>query len=94
MSEVDIAGSFPAAELSGGKVVTRAVHRFLFVDALAVGEIVSCYAEVIHTGRTSLRVAVNVFAGAPDKQRKVAEAELTYVAIDAEGEPRSFTVKS
>ena len=91
MSEVDIAGSFPAAQLSGGKVATRAVHRFLFLDALAVGEIVSCYAAVIHQGRTSLRVAVNVFAGAPDDQRKVAEAELTYVAIDEAGRPRRFT---
>jgi len=89
MSEVDKAGSIPAFERSGGRVVTIAVHRFLFIAPVSVGEIVSCYAEVINTGRTSIRVAVNVFAGR-ETLDKVAEAELSFVAIDAEGRPRPF----
>ncbi len=85
MSRVDIAGSVVAIQLAKGRVVTVAVHEFLFIKPVLVGDLVSCYAEVIKRGRTSVRVKVDVYSeqeSDPETIKQVAQAELTYVAVD------------
>jgi len=61
-----------------------------------VGDLISCYAEVIKVGRTSITVKVEVYAqrnpGNPETI-KVTEAELTYVALDENRKPRSVPPK-
>ena len=94
MSHVDIAGSVPALERAQGAVVTRAVDSFEFKKPVYIGDLVSCYAEVIATGITSITVNVEVFAermlkGVTDCV-KVTEARLVYVAIDEHGKPRTL----
>jgi len=91
MSYVDIAGSIPALERVRGPVVTRAVDSFEFKKPVFVGDLVSCYAEIVSEGRTSLKVKVEVYA---ERMRegstsivKVTEATLTYVAIDENRRP-------
>jgi len=91
MSYVDIAGSIPALERVRGPVVTRAVDSFEFKKPVFVGDLVSCYAEIVSEGRTSLKVRVEVYA---ERMRqgataivKVTEATLTYVAIDENRRP-------
>jgi len=91
MSQVDIAGSVVAHRAANGRVVTVAVNEFQFHQPVYVGDLVSCFAEVVKTGRTSLTVFVEVFA---ERRRmsedciKVTEATVTYVAIDESGRPR------
>ena len=91
MSQVDIAGSIVAHRAANGRVVTVAVNEFQFHQPVYVGDLVSCYAEVVKTGRTSLTIFVEVFA---ERRRgieeciKVTEATLTFVAIDESGQPR------
>ncbi|MCP3665082.1 MAG: acyl-CoA thioesterase [Gammaproteobacteria bacterium] len=87
MSQVDVAGSIAAIQLAKGRVATVAVHDFLFLKPVLVGDLVSCYAEVIKRGRTSVRVKVDVYAereSDPETVDKVAEATITYVAVDDE----------
>ena len=94
MSQVDIAGSIPAAETAKGPVVTRAVDSFEFKRPVFAGDLVSCYAEVESVGKTSIKVHVEVYA----QQMKdgvvstiaVTEANLTYVAVDRKGRPRAI----
>src|SRR4249919_2090339 len=62
MSQVDIAGAVPAARRARGRVATVAVNSFVFKQPVLVGDVVSFYAEVIRTGRTSITVDVQVFA--------------------------------
>ncbi len=92
MSQVDIAGSIIALERARGRVVTVAVNSFEFHQPVFVGDLISCYAEVIKVGRTSITVKVEVYAqrnpGKPET-KKVTEAELTYVALDENRKPRS-----
>jgi acyl-CoA thioesterase YciA len=92
MAQVDIAGSIPAWERAQGPVVTVAVNSFVFKEAVYVGDLVSFYARVLRIGRTSITVDVEVFAQRRiDGRRlavKVTEAQLTYVAVDAQREPR------
>ena len=94
MSHVDLAGSIPAVERAGGRVVTVAVNHFEFQRPVSVGDVVSFYAEVVRTGRSSLTVEVRVYSQRyPDRREcvKVTEATLTYVAVDGEGRSRPLT---
>ncbi len=93
MSQVDIAGSIPAAERAGGTVVTRAVDSFEFKRPVYAGDLISCYAEVTSVGRTSITVHVEVYAQHMQQGQlstiAVTEANLVYVAIDEHGKPRA-----
>jgi len=93
MSQVDIAGSIPAEIRAKGRIVTRAVDSFEFKKPVFIGDLISCYADVIDVGRTSIKVKVDVYAqrinGAKIEAIMVTEATLTYVAIDEDGRPRA-----
>lgn len=91
MAQVDIAGSIAAYRLAKGRVVTVAVDSLQFHQPVLVGDLISCYAEVVRVGRTSITVQVEVFAERDQdgiQHLKVTEAKLTYVAIDAQRRPR------
>jgi len=91
MSQVDIAGSITAYRRAKGRVVTVAVNSFEFHQPVFVGDLISCYAEVIRVGRTSLSVKVEVYAERNRQQEeciKVTEAVLTFVAVDEQRKPR------
>lgn len=94
MSYVDIAGSIPALERVRGPVVTRAVDSFEFKKPVFVGDLISCYAEVISEGRTSMKVRVEVYAERMTRGEtsvvKVTDATLTYVAIDENRKPKKL----
>jgi acyl-CoA thioesterase YciA len=91
MSQVDIAGSVPAARRARGRIATVAVNSFLFKQPVLVGDVVSFYAEITRVGRTSVTVDVQVYAERnPGKMIcvKVTEASLTYVAVGPDRRPR------
>jgi len=96
MSYVDIAGSIPALARVRGPVVTRAVDSFEFKKPVFVGDLISCYADIISEGRTSLKVKVEVYAQRMSQGEfsviKVTEAVLTYVAIDENRVPKQMPV--
>ena len=96
MSQVDIAGSIAALERARGRVVTVAVNSFEFHQPVFVGDLISCYSEVIRVGRTSITVNVEVYAQRnPDnlKTIRVTGAELTFVALDENRKPRSVPTR-
>ncbi|MEJ2650388.1 MAG: acyl-CoA thioesterase [Gammaproteobacteria bacterium] len=83
MSQVDIAGSITAFRRARGRVVTVAVNSFEFHKPVFVGDLISCYANVIRVGRTSLSVKVEIYAERDRQEEecvKVTEAVLTFVA--------------
>ena len=92
MSQVDIAGSIPAAQLAKGRIVTIAVNSFLFKQPVMIGDLVSFYADVVKVGKTSITVDVEVFAQRRSLHEivKVTEATLTYVAVDENRKPREI----
>ena len=97
MSYVDIAGSIPALDRVRGPVVTRAVDSFEFKHPVFVGDLISCYADIISEGRTSIKVRVEVFAERMNNGEtsctKVTEATLNYVAIDENRRPKQLPAK-
>lgn len=91
MAQVDIAGSVMAARVSKGRIVTVAVNQFVFKQPVSVGDLLSFYTYLERIGRTSMTIRVEVYAErnpAEPQIVKVTEANLTYVAIDAQGRPR------
>ena len=91
MSQVDIAGSITAFRRAQGRVVTVAVNSFEFHKPVFIGDLISCYADVIRIGRTSITVKVEVYAERNRQQEeciKVTEAVLTFVAVDEQRKPR------
>src|SRR5690242_9495807 len=91
MSQVDLAGSIPASRRARGRVATVAVNSFIFKEPVLIGDVVSLFAEITRVGRTSITVAVEVYAERnPGKEItvKVTEASLTYVAVGPDRKPR------
>jgi acyl-CoA hydrolase len=71
------------------RVVTVAVDQLTFKHPIRIGDLVTLYAEVSYTGRTSLEVEVRVTAENPltGDARHTNTAFLVYVAIDEAGMP-------
>jgi acyl-CoA thioesterase YciA len=93
MSQVDIAGSIPAARRARGRVATVAVNSFVFREPVLIGDVVSFYADITREGRTSITVAVEVYAQRNPTEVicvKVTEASLTYVAVGVDRRPREL----
>lgn len=91
MANVDVAGAIPARRRAKSRVATIAVNSFLFKQPVSVGDLVSFYAQVRSTGRTSVTVDVEVYAERDPENPvvvKVTEATLTYVALDDRGRKR------
>ena len=93
MSQVDIAGSIPASRRARGRVATVAVNSFVFREPVLIGDLVSFYADITREGRTSITVAVEVYAQRNPTDIicvRVTEASLTYVAVGTDRRPREL----
>lgn len=94
MAQVDIAGAVAAFRVAQGRVATIAVKELIFLQPVRIGDILSFYASVQRIGNTSITVEVNVYAEHFHHQGKyiqAATATITYVALDAQGKPRTAT---
>lgn len=91
MAQVDIGGAIRAARRANGRVATVAVNSFVFKEPVFVGDVVSIYARILRTGRTSVTVDVAAYAersGAVADVVKVTEATVVYVATGEDRRPR------
>ena len=89
LSYIDQAGAVAALRLGCRKVVTVAMDQVVFAQPVEVGDLVSYYAEVVHVGRTSVKVQVMVEAERRSSGENVAvtRAEVTYVNLGDDGQP-------
>ena len=93
MAQVDVAGAVLPVRLARGRIATVAVNQFTFKQPVSIGDLLSFYAAITRVGRTSITVHVEVWAErnpAAPQLVKVTEANLTYVAIDGQGQPRAL----
>ncbi len=90
LSQMDLAGSVPASVRADGRIATVAVDAMRFHRPIHVGDLVTCYAEIIKVGRTSLTVYIETWAKRQrtDEDVRVTEGNFVYVAIDANGNSR------
>ena len=90
MSIMDSAAGTVAARYSRGRAVTISVDGMTFHKPVKVGDVVSVYADVIATGRTSMKIDVSAWRRirAGEDTDRVTHAVFTFVAIGDDGRPR------
>lgn len=91
LSQMDLAGSVVARHRTLGRVATIAIEAMKFHKPVLVGDLVSCYGEILRIGRTSLTVRIETWVCRADDMAtplKVTEGVFTYVAIGDDRRPR------
>ena len=78
-----------AARYCGHYVVTLSVEKVLFKEPINVGDLVTFYASVNYTGRTSMEVGIKIVADdlKTNSRRHCISCYFTMVAMDANGKP-------
>ena len=90
LSQMDLAGGAIAARRVKGRCATVAITAMTFHQPIFVGDEVSCYAEVVRVGRTSLTVKIESWARrwGHTEPIKVTEGLFTFVALGPDRRPR------
>ncbi len=95
MSQMDIAGSIYAKEVTKGRTLTVAVEFMKFIKPVRVGDIVSCYGSIQKIGNTSITLNLTVWVEPILRETedeygcfKATEAAITYLSIDKQGKKK------
>ncbi len=90
LAQMDIAAGIAAFTRARGRIATVAVDAMTFHQPVLVGDIVSCYAEVVRVGRTSITLHVEAWVHRvrTDEEIRVTQGRFTCVAIDDMRKPR------
>ncbi len=91
LSQMDLGGSVIARKVAKCRVTTVAVDAMSFIHPVNVGDVVSCYAKLESTGKSSMKIRVEVWVKPIGKEAIFAtEGRFTYVAINQAGRPISI----
>jgi acyl-CoA thioesterase YciA len=92
VAQMDLAGGNVASSRTKGRVVTVAIDSLSFHKPVYVGDEVSCYAEVIRIGHTSITLHIEAWVrrALQEEVIKVTEGTFTFVAIDDDYKPREI----
>ena len=95
MKWIDQAGYACAVTWSGAYCVTASVSGIQFVAPILIGDLVTVRARLIHTGRSSMHMAVDVLARdlRKDEHRLATSCVMVFVALDSpDGKPTPVPV--
>jgi acyl-CoA hydrolase len=89
MKWIDQAGYACAVGWSGHYCVTAYVGGIRFYRPVLIGNLVEVQARLIHTGHTSMHIAVDVSAADPKAPQlaKTTHCIIIFVAVDDQGQP-------
>ena len=89
MKWIDQAGYACAVGWSGCACVTVYVGGIRFYQPILLGNLVEVNAKLIHTGKTSMHIAVNVASGdlRSGEQTPTTHCVIVFVALDEHGTP-------
>jgi len=96
LSQMDLAGGTVATRRAKGRTATVAITAMTFHRPVFIGDEVTCYAEIIKIGTTSVTVKVEswVRRGIGDEHIAVTEGIFTYVAVGNDRRPRPVPPES
>lgn len=89
VSQMDLAGLSIASKYTKHRIVTVAIDSMSFIAPVHVGDFVTCYAQMVHFGNTSLTIKIETWATGTtrDYHRLVTEGTFTYVSVDENRRP-------
>ncbi|GAA0765826.1 acyl-CoA thioesterase YciA [Erythromicrobium ramosum] len=92
MAQMALGAGSLASRVGQGKAVVVSATDFAFPGAMAVGDELSVYCEVLATGTTSLTIAAEALARERNGEAtiKVAEGTYKFVLIGDDGRPRAI----
>ena len=90
LSQMDIAAGIVASRRAEGPVATVAIEAMEFIAPILLHDIISVYARIERTGRSSMAIRIEVIADRDrgSRQVKVTEGVFTFVALDESNRPR------
>lgn len=91
MGQMALAAGSLASRLSGARAPVVAADGFSFTAPIKIGDEVSCWAELVATGRTSMTVAVECWRRDRhgEATERAAKGQFTLVAMGEDGRPRA-----
>lgn len=89
MSWIDVAAAICAHRHSGHISVTASIDTLHFLSPVEVGDMVTLIAKIVHTGKSSMMVSVDVQAQNPQRNKncRCVTAHLSFVALDEKRRP-------
>ena len=89
VSHMDMGAGIAARRRAKSRVVTVAMDNLSIIHPVYVGDTISCYAQLIKVGRTSLQFKIEVWVlrFQDQDQSKVAEGFFTFVAVNEDRKP-------
>ncbi|MDH2433204.1 acyl-CoA thioesterase [Pokkaliibacter sp. MBI-7] len=90
VKHMDTAAAVHAGRLAHGRIATVSISQVEFLSPVLVGTLLSFYTRTVETGKSSMKIAVEVWAQCPDgtEFRKITEGLFVLVAINDEGHIR------
>jgi len=90
VSQMDLGGAILARNVAHSRITTAAIDGMAFLNPVYIGDIVSCHATLLKVGRTSMRIAVEVWVQRVKGGEvvRVTHGTFVYVAIDDAGRPQ------
>jgi acyl-CoA thioesterase YciA len=92
LAQMDLAGGNLAVRRARGRCATVAVDGMVFHEPVFVGDEVSCYGDLVKTGRSSMTIRIEAWRRnlATGEVRQVTQAIFTYVALGEDRRPRTL----
>lgn len=89
LSQMDLGGAILAKKITKKRVVTVALDGLSFIHPVRVGDVVTCYANVVKIGNSSIKICVStwVYMYPSEENLLVTEGVFTYVALDENNKP-------
>lgn len=86
---MDEAAFIAATRFSRKRLVTVSSDKIDFKHPIPVGTLVDLIGKVIHVGRTSMKVEVNIYVEDmySEKREKAITGTFSFVAVDEDGKP-------
>ncbi|MGO2132768.1 MAG: acyl-CoA thioesterase [Halomonas sp.] len=94
VSHMDQAAELAASREANGRTATVSIESMDFLSPVRVGSMVNIFTEIRETGRSSMKIDVEVWCRFPHESdrhelQKVTEARFVMVALDEKGRIRA-----
>src|SRR5690606_27828258 len=87
VSQMDLAGAIHAERFSKGRCATISINQMTFLVPVKVGDVISCYTQILKVGKTSIQREIEVWDSHDDSRPpiRLTEGRFHFVAADDKG---------
>lgn len=92
VSQMDLAGAIHAERFTKGRCATIAINQMSFLVPVKIGDVISCYTQILKVGNTSIQIQIDVWDSHDESRpaKRVTQGIFTFVAVNTEGTKRQI----